>query len=196
MAGWIPPGYDEVHELGAGGGGRVVLARHQASGSVVAIKYLSDRLMGDPRFVAAFRGEARMLAGLVNPHVARLHAYVETANDAAIVMEAVDGAPLRKVLNEHGAAGPEAALVVLKGSLLGLAAAHDLGVVHRDYKPDNVLVQGNGQSKLSTSGSLSAPARRAYARARRRTWRRSSGVASRSRRPRMCTPRRARSSSA
>ena len=152
MAGWIPPGYDEVRELGAGGGGRVVLARHQASGSVVAIKYLSDRLMNDPQFMTAFREEARLLAGLVNPHVARLHAYVENANGAAIVMEAVDGASLRKVLNEHGAVGPEAALVVLKGSLLGLAAAHHLGAVHRDYKPDNVLVQGDGQSKLVDFG--------------------------------------------
>jgi serine/threonine-protein kinase len=71
---------------------------------------------------------------------------------AAIVMELVDGVSLHEMITRQGATSPESALVVLKGSLLGLAAAHQLGIVHRDYKPENVLVDGAGNSKLTDFG--------------------------------------------
>ena len=71
---------------------------------------------------------------------------------AAIVMELVDGVSLRDILARQGKTTAEAALVVLQGSLLGLAAAHRRGVVHRDYKPENVLINGDGTSKLTDFG--------------------------------------------
>ena len=67
-------------------------------------------------------------------------------------MELVDGVSLHEMITRQGATSPESALVVLKGSLLGLAAAHQLGIVHRDYKPENVLVDGAGNSKLTDFG--------------------------------------------
>ena len=67
-------------------------------------------------------------------------------------MELVDGVSLHEMIARRGPTGPEAALVVLKGSLLGLAAAHTLGIVHRDYKPENVLVDSAGNSKLADFG--------------------------------------------
>src|SRR5262245_16930210 len=113
-----------MRELGVGNGGRVVLAVHDTSGVPVAIKYLSDRLFTDKAFLTRFRVEARIMAGIRDPHLVRFYEYVETKGAAAIIMELVDGINLRDLLRKEGPTGPEAALAVLKGSLLGLAAAH------------------------------------------------------------------------
>ncbi|GGT78821.1 MULTISPECIES: serine/threonine-protein kinase [Streptomyces] len=152
MDAWTVPGYTEYRELGSGGSGRVVLAVHDATGVPVAVKYLAERMRADAAFVRGFRAEARLLGGLDTPHVVRFYEYVEAPRGAAIVMELVDGVALRALLSREGATGAEAALVVLKGSLLGLAAAHRAGVVHRDYKPENVLVGADGSSKLVDFG--------------------------------------------
>ncbi|MEU7692938.1 protein kinase [Microbispora hainanensis] len=150
---WRVPGYTEIRELGTGGAGRVVLARHDGDDTPVAIKYLSDEMMADLHFVARFRHEARLLASMdPSPHAARFYEYLETARGAAIVMELIDGVSLRAMLRSEGPTGPEAALTVLKGSLLGLAAAHSIGVVHRDYKPENVMIEADGTSKLVDFG--------------------------------------------
>jgi eukaryotic-like serine/threonine-protein kinase len=151
---WAVPGYTEVRELGSGATGRVVLATANTSGIPVAIKYLGDT---DAAARQQFRAEARLLADLADPHVVRLYEYLEQAAGAAIVMELVDGVTLRALLRAEGATEPEAALAVLKGSLLGLAAAHRRGVVHRDYKPGNVLIDTVGRTKLADFG-IAVPA--------------------------------------
>ena len=153
MSAWTVPGYTEGHELGHGASGRVVSAVHDGTGRQVAIKYLAPRLFGDPRFLDGFREEAEVLRSLDVPQVVRLFDYVEDPGQgAAIVMELVEGVSLHQMITRQGATSPESALVVLKGSLLGLASAHQLGIVHRDYKPENVLVDGAGDSKLTDFG--------------------------------------------
>src|SRR5229473_3994695 len=152
MPEWDGPGYSELRALGSGGFGDVVLARHDASGVLVAIKYLRHDLLADQEFAEMFRGEAAVLAYLDDLNVVRLYEYVESPSGAAIVMELIDGVTLREILAHQGSTTAEAALVVLQGSLLGLAAAHRRGVVHRDYKPENVLVNGDGISKLTDFG--------------------------------------------
>ncbi|MFF7490585.1 serine/threonine-protein kinase [Streptomyces luteogriseus] len=149
---WEVPGYTGSLELGEGASGRVVLAVHEETGVPVAVKYLSESLRTRPGFVHDFRAEARLLGGLDSPYVAGLYEYVESPGGAAIVMELVDGVSLRALLKREGPLDPEAALVILKGSLLGLADAHRIGVVHRDYKPENVLVTPDGCSKLVDFG--------------------------------------------
>jgi len=147
------PGYVEDRVLGNGASGRVVAAVHEASGRPVAIKYLAPRLLRDPGFLAGFRAEAEPLRSLDVPEVVRIYDYVEApGRGAAIVMELVNGVSLYQMIKQQGPAGPEAALTVLKDSLLGLASAHALGIVHRDYKPENVLVDDEGTSKLVDFG--------------------------------------------
>src|ERR1035441_7045930 len=152
MPEWKVPGYTELKMLGSGGFGDVALARHDASGILVAIKYLHSDLLADAEFAEMFRGEATVLASLDDPNVVRLYEYVEAPSGAAIVMELIGGVTLREILTYQGKTTAEAALVVLQGSLMGLAAAHRRGVVHRDYKPANVLVNGDGVSKLTDFG--------------------------------------------
>ncbi|MFI6737518.1 protein kinase [Nonomuraea sp. NPDC050451] len=146
------PGYTEIRELGHGGTGRVMLAVRDSDGLAVAIKHLSEPLRADGEFVERFRAEAEVIREIDSPHTARLLEYVEGQDDAVIVMELVDGVTLRRLLEHEGATGPEAALVVLKGALLGLAEAHRRGVVHRDFKPENVIITQEGESKLVDFG--------------------------------------------
>ncbi|WP_131743103.1 serine/threonine-protein kinase [Actinomadura roseirufa] len=154
---WKLDGFTEIGELGSGAQGRVVLARRDGrdrAAPVVAIKYVVPR---DGARVPS-RREADILKAVDDPHVARLYDLVEgPGGTAALVLEAVRGVPLgvvieRNVAERGGGLPPEAALVVLKGSLGGLAAAHAAGVVHRDYKPSNVIVQADGDSKLIDFG--------------------------------------------
>jgi hypothetical protein len=147
---WRVPGFTEIRELGVGGQGRAVLVQEDASGRPAVVKYVVTA--GDAVAQERFRQESVLLKRIHSPYVARWYGHFEDASVSAILMEAVSGVSLQEVLVEHRALLPEAALLVLKGSLLGLAASHELGVVHRDYKPANVIVQSDGLSKLIDFG--------------------------------------------
>lgn len=151
--GWTVPGYVEERLVGQGASGRVMAAVSEATGQRVAIKYLSPSLVREPSFMYGFRSEAQTLKSLDVPQVVQLYDYVEAPGQgAAIVMELVDGVSLHEMIEERGPTTAESALAALKGSLLGLSAAHMLGIVHRDYKPENVLIDSAGNSKLSDFG--------------------------------------------
>ncbi len=108
MPEWMVPGYTELRSLGSGGFGEVMLARHEESGSLVAVKYLRRALLDDPEFVGMFRGEAAVLASLEDPNVVRLYECVESPAGAAIVMKLVDGVSVREILSWQGATSAEA----------------------------------------------------------------------------------------
>lgn len=144
-------GYTELQTLGSGASGSVVMARHDASGQLVAIKTLSASLVSDPAFLERFRNEAETLQRLRHPNITAVYGYIERPGEAAMTMELVNGVTLRRLI-EQGPAIPEAALAVLRGSLLGLEHAHGAGIVHRDYKPENILVDGEGMSRLIDFG--------------------------------------------
>lgn len=103
MTSWTLPGCTELRELGTGAFGRVALVRRESDHVIAAVKHLSDQLLRDPGFVTRFRAEAKRLAEVTDPHVARLYQYVESDQGAALVMEAVDGVSLATVPRERGA---------------------------------------------------------------------------------------------
>jgi eukaryotic-like serine/threonine-protein kinase len=151
--GWALPGYTEERELGRGDSGRVVAAVEKGTGRRVAIKYLSPSLVGDDTFMVGFRAEAEQLTRVDVPSAARVYDFAEQPGaGAAVVMELISGISLAALIERRGPLHPEAALTVLKGILLALAAVHRLGFGHGDLKPGNVLVDEAGQVKLTDFG--------------------------------------------
>ena len=125
----------------------------KGTGRRVAIKYLSPALVGDDAFMVGFRAEAEQLTRVDVPSAARVYDFAEQpGTGAAVVMELISGVTLAALIERRGPLHPEAALTVLKGMLLALAAVHRLGFGHGDCKPGNVLVDETGQVKLTDFG--------------------------------------------
>ncbi|MBO2460460.1 serine/threonine-protein kinase [Actinomadura violacea] len=154
--GWTVPGFTHERELGDGAAGRVVLAVDDMTSTKVAIRYLAGALRADEAFMARFRASSRTLSQLEDPNVADLYDFIEAPDGAAVVMQYVDGVALRRVLAAQGPTGPLAALSMLGGTLLGLAAAHGLDVVHGAVRPSAVLIDGDGNASLTDFGTAAA----------------------------------------
>ena len=153
MNAWVVPGYVHERVLGHGASARVVVAVHSESGRRVAIKYLAPRLFASRDFLVGLRYETRILMSNDVPYVVRVVDYAEEPGaGAAIVMELFDGVSVREMIARQGATTPEAALTALKGSLLGLGSVHALGIMHGDFKPENVLADGEGNVKVADFG--------------------------------------------
>jgi serine/threonine protein kinase len=135
----------QVEELiGRGGMGEVYLARDRRLDRPVALKVLGADLAGDDRFRERLLRESRLAAGLDHPNVVPIYEAGEAEGRLFIAMRYVDGTDLRTLLRCHGAVAPERALT-LGGQVAGaLDAAHARGLVHRDVKPSNVLVDDPG----------------------------------------------------
>jgi hypothetical protein len=144
-------GYELESELGQGATGTVYVARPSGSGEPVALKVLSPALASDPAFRSRFRREAEIMKRLADPHCVGVYDYGDD-DTPWIAMEYVHGATLRAVLDRADKLTPAQACGVMLGALAGLGHAHDLGVVHRDVKPENVLVDAHGESKLADFG--------------------------------------------
>ncbi|WP_308259261.1 Stk1 family PASTA domain-containing Ser/Thr kinase [Pseudonocardia sp. H11422] len=128
----------------------------------VAIKVMDPRMAADPTFRARFEREARSAARIDHPAVVDVHDQGDDRSGAEptlfLVMELVEGGTLRDVLRVRCALGVPAALAVLEPVLAGLAEAHRLGLVHRDVKPENVLIGRAGEVKVADFGLVTAAA--------------------------------------
>ena len=150
LAGLLP-GYEIGGELGRGGYGIVLAGRHKQLGRQVAIKELPPKLASDPAVRARFVAEARVLASLDHPHIVPVYDFVEKDGVCVLVMEALPGGT---VWGTFGAKGytPAAACAVVMVACAGLHHAHQHGILHRDVKPENLLLTQTGQLKVADFG--------------------------------------------
>ncbi|MBX3452383.1 MAG: serine/threonine protein kinase [Planctomycetaceae bacterium] len=139
--------------LGAGAMGRVYLARHADLKRSCALKLLPPQLADrDPDYIARFLEEGQSAAALVHPNIVTVHAIGEADGFYFLEMEFVPGQSLRSKIEEEGPMNPERATSIALKMAEGLAAAHREGFLHRDLKPDNVLLTHKGVPKIVDFG--------------------------------------------
>ena len=124
----------------------------------VALKVMDSRYAGDQQFLTRFQLEARTVARLKDPGLVAVYDQGLDARHPFLVMELVEGGTLRELLAERGPMPPHAVAAVLRPVLGGLAAAHRAGLVHRDVKPENVLISDEGEVKIVDFGLVRAVA--------------------------------------
>ncbi len=124
----------------------------------VAVKVMDARYAGDDQFLTRFRLEARAVARLKNAGLVAVYDQGLDARHPFLVMELIEGGTLRELLAERGPMPPHAVVAVLRPVLGGLAAAHGAGLVHRDVKPENVLISDEGDVKIADFGLVRAVA--------------------------------------
>jgi len=154
--------------------GRYLLIRHMASGGMatiyegldtrldrkVAVKVMHPHLAQDEQFVERFIREAKASAALSHPNIVSVQDQGWNQNGTPavfLVMELVEGHTLREYLNEQGALSVASGIQFLLPVLSALAAAHKLGIVHRDIKPDNILISKEGRIKIADFGLAKGP---------------------------------------
>jgi len=144
--------YEILEPVGQGGMATVFRARRLVDGSVVAVKVLHEHYAHDREFVERFQREARAASALHHPHIVPV---LDSGTDGRvhyIVMEFVEGTDLKRLLRRVGRLDPQQAARIAAETCAALAYAHDLGIVHRDIKPQNILLTPEGAVKVTDFG--------------------------------------------
>lgn len=145
--------YVLLDEIGAGAMGAVWRARHRETGELVAVKLLRDGLTGDQELVMRFVQERNVMRSLRHPNIVTVRDFVIEGDRLAMVMDLVEGGSLQALLRRHGTLPPAEAARMMAEVADALAAAHAAGVVHRDVKPANILIeQATGRVRLTDFG--------------------------------------------
>jgi eukaryotic-like serine/threonine-protein kinase len=144
--------YRVLRRIADGGMATVYLAVDERLDREVALKVMREHLTHDESFVTRFRREARSSASLSHPNVVAVFDQGEDDGHIFLAMEYVPGQTLRDVMREEGLLSPRAALDVLDPVLQALAEAHTKGLIHRDVKPENVILNDNGTVKVADFG--------------------------------------------
>lgn len=139
--------------IGEGGAARVYHARDKVLDRVVAVKLLRDEYGADEEFIARFYREARAVASLSHPNIVDIYDYGAHDKTYFIAMQYIEGTDLKSILRSTGRLDPERVVALGDDILRGLGAAHQRGIVHRDVKPQNLLVRASdGHVKLTDFG--------------------------------------------
>src|SRR5437588_6889766 len=150
--------YKVVARLGAGGMADVYLAEDQQLGRNVAVKLLHRRFAEDPGFVERFRREAQAAAGLQHPNVVGVYDRGDYDGTYYIAMEHLSGRSLKQLIREEAPIDPVRAIDMTVQILKAARFAHRHGVIHRDLKPHNVIVDDGGHVKVTDFGIARAGA--------------------------------------
>ena len=144
--------YQITEKLGEGGMGVVYKGIDTNLSRPVAVKMLTAELAHNPEIVERFRSEARAQANLNHANLAVLYAFLVEDGTAFMVMEFVEGQTFEQLIRARGPIAPEKALPLFKQALMGVGAAHRMGIVHRDIKPSNIMMNTAGVVKVMDFG--------------------------------------------
>lgn len=137
----MPPGYTLLEVVGKGGWGTVYRGLQHSTGREVAVKILREDVHQYAHIVERFHREARAVSALQHPNIVTLHDFGYTPeNRAFMVMELVRGEPLDSIIRSQGSLPPHVAALIARQVAQALACAHDQGIIHRDIKPQNIMV--------------------------------------------------------
>ncbi|MGE5728525.1 MAG: protein kinase domain-containing protein, partial [Gemmatimonas sp.] len=133
--------YHVIRRIGEGGMGQVYLAEHVKMRRKSAVKVLHQGMVHDPDAISRFNREASNASQIQHPNVAAIYDFGETPEGLIyLAMEFVDGEPLTKIIERHGALTAARAADIGEQVASALEAAHDMGIIHRDLKPDNIMI--------------------------------------------------------
>ena len=139
-------------EIGRGGMARVYRALDTILGRQVALKVLSPQLANDPEFSARFRREGKIVAALQHPHIVTLFDVGESDGIQYLAMDFIDGRSVYAVIRERDALPGETVAIIIRAVASALDYAHSRGAIHRDIKPQNILIDTNGRILLTDFG--------------------------------------------
>lgn len=144
--------YDVLSKIAEGGMGTVYKARHRTSGEVVAVKVITAATARNPVLMQRFEREFQAARALDHPNVVRAIEYCPTGPQPYLVMEYVDGESLGQMIERRGPLPEREAVDYIAQVCEGLQKAHKQGLIHRDVKPDNILVTRDGVAKITDLG--------------------------------------------
>ncbi|HMS42086.1 MAG TPA: serine/threonine-protein kinase, partial [Pyrinomonadaceae bacterium] len=144
--------YRIIGLLGKGGMGEVYKAEDIKLAQVVALKFLPDKLQKDSSALSRFHSEVRTARQVSHPNVCRVFDIGEIDNRHFLSMEFIDGDDLSSLLRRIGRLPSERAIEIARQLCIGLSAIHNAGILHRDFKPANVIIDSKGKARITDFG--------------------------------------------
>ena len=148
--------YEIIDRVGSGGMADVYKAKCHRLNRYVAIKVLKQEYSSDAKFVAKFRAEAQSVAGLSHPNIVNVYDVGEDNGLHYIVMELVEGITLKKFIEKKGKLDVKEAVGIGIQIAQGMEAAHNNHIIHRDIKPQNIIISKEGKVKVTDFGIAKA----------------------------------------